>query len=80
MSIFKLNARALQSLLMLLGIALAAATSHSSAADLAPPAGLSAPSQLKPIPAFNLQTVAGGILRSDDLRGKIVIVRFWATW
>ena len=77
MSIFRLNRQALQTLLMLLGIALAAVT---SAADLALPKGLSAPSQLKPMPAFNLPTAAGGTLRSDDLRGKVVIARFWATW
>jgi thiol-disulfide isomerase/thioredoxin len=31
-------------------------------------------------PEFDLQKVSGGSLRSADLRGKVVIVDFWATW
>jgi hypothetical protein len=53
----------------------------AAAADLPPlPGGLSAPSTPIRAPSFNLQTAAGGTLRSDDLRGKVVIARFWATW
>jgi len=31
-------------------------------------------------PEFELERVAGGTLNSADLRGKVVIVDFWATW
>jgi thiol-disulfide isomerase/thioredoxin len=34
----------------------------------------------KPAKAFSLEDLAGRVLRSADLRGKIVIVDFWATW
>jgi thiol-disulfide isomerase/thioredoxin len=35
---------------------------------------------LGPAPEFLLQNVAGGDLRSDDLKGKVVVIDFWATW
>ena len=31
-------------------------------------------------PEFNLENVRGGMLDSKDLKGKIVVVDFWATW
>jgi thiol-disulfide isomerase/thioredoxin len=31
-------------------------------------------------PDFTLLNVAGGTLNSADLRGKVVVVDFWATW
>ena len=73
----EIRVRALQSLLMLC----AATVLSASAAGLPPlPTGLAAPAKPTPMPAFNLQTAAGGTLRADDLRGKVVIARFWATW
>jgi hypothetical protein len=81
MSISKLRAGGLQVVMMLFGVALASSAAHSNAADRAPlPGGLSAPSTPTRAPSFNLQTAAGGTLRSDELRGKVVIARFWATW
>lgn len=31
-------------------------------------------------PDFELENVAGGILKSNDLKGKVTVVDFWATW
>src|SRR5262245_39195485 len=31
-------------------------------------------------PEFNLQRIAGGNLSSQDLKGKIAVIDFWATW
>ena len=51
------------------------------AVDLPPlPAGLTAPSKATHMPAFNLPTATGGTVRAEELRGKIVIARIWATW
>ena len=33
-----------------------------------------------PAPQFELPDVAGGSLSLDSLKGKVVIVDFWATW
>lgn len=65
---------------VLFGVALASAVIHAAAAQLAPPAGLTAPAKPTRLPAFNLPMVAGGAVRSDDLHGKVIIARFWATW
>jgi thiol-disulfide isomerase/thioredoxin len=35
---------------------------------------------LKKAPEFSLKNVMGGELKSDDLKGKVVVVDFWATW
>jgi peroxiredoxin len=32
------------------------------------------------MPAFELTDIEGNVVRSDDLRGKVVLVNFWATW
>jgi len=31
-------------------------------------------------PDFALQDVSGGVVRLSDLRGKVVLLEFWATW
>jgi hypothetical protein len=81
MSIADFHRGAWRGLLMLLGSALAPGTMSAAAVVLPPlPGGLSAPSTPTRAPSFNLQTAAGGTLRSEDLRGKVVIARFWATW
>src|SRR5262249_59298155 len=33
-----------------------------------------------PAPDFDLENVAGGKTKSADLKGKVLIVDFWATW
>ena len=74
-------AGALWGLLIVCAAMLAPGMLAANAAELPPlPAGLATPSTPTHTPAFNLQTAAGGTLRADDLRGKVVIARFWATW
>jgi cytochrome c biogenesis protein CcmG, thiol:disulfide interchange protein DsbE len=33
-----------------------------------------------PAPDFDLENIAGGKLKSADLKGKVAVVDFWATW
>jgi thiol-disulfide isomerase/thioredoxin len=33
-----------------------------------------------PLPAFDLTTLDGRHITSDDLKGKVVLMNFWATW
>jgi thiol-disulfide isomerase/thioredoxin len=33
-----------------------------------------------PLPALSMQDLEGRTITSDDLRGKVVLVNFWATW
>jgi len=44
------------------------------------PKGLVAPEQRKSLPAFSLPDINGGIVRSGDFSGNVLILRFWATW
>jgi cytochrome oxidase Cu insertion factor (SCO1/SenC/PrrC family) len=36
--------------------------------------------QQRPAPAFTLPDHQGHAIRLADLRGKVVVVRFWVTW
>ena len=53
---------------------------QSLAAEPVLPAGLAAPTQPIFLPAFDLPDAHGTTVRSADLQGKVVVVRFWATW
>jgi len=65
----------------LAAIALAALAFSAAAAELPPlPAGLTAVAKPVHLPAFNLATPAGGKVRADEFKGKVLIARFWATW
>lgn len=33
-----------------------------------------------PVAAFDLKTLDGGTIRSNELAGKVVLLNFWATW
>jgi cytochrome c biogenesis protein CcmG, thiol:disulfide interchange protein DsbE len=43
-------------------------------------AAVSTPQQKSMAPEFELERVAGGTLKSADLKGKVAVVDFWATW
>jgi len=45
-----------------------------------PPEGLTAPSPATSMPVFELPDANGETVHSADLQGKVVVVRFWATW
>lgn len=65
----------------LAAIALASLAFSAAAAELpALPAGLTAVAKPVHLPAFNLATSAGGKVRADEFKGKVLIARFWATW
>lgn len=44
------------------------------------PEDLAAPGQSRSMPAFELPDANGATVRSADLQGQVVVVRFWATW
>jgi len=53
----------------------------ATAADLpAFPTGLSAPPKPLSMPAFELPTATGALVRSSALRGQVLLVRYWASW
>jgi cytochrome oxidase Cu insertion factor (SCO1/SenC/PrrC family) len=44
------------------------------------PEGLAAPGQSMSMPVFELPDASGATVRSADLQGKVIVVRFWASW
>lgn len=63
-------------------ILLAAQQSGVLTPEDAPPMSLQsgAPSIGKPAIDFELQTLSGETIRLSDMRGKVVLLNFWATW
>ena len=41
---------------------------------------LTAPPQPTKVPEFDFVNLQGGALKSSELKGKVIIIRFWATW
>lgn len=81
MSSFRFLRWAYQGLLLLFCGGLAWGVLPAMAADSPPlPEGLSAPRQPVHMPTFSLPGINGAAVRAGDLRGKVVIIRFWASW
>ncbi|HLF84589.1 MAG TPA: TlpA family protein disulfide reductase, partial [Blastocatellia bacterium] len=56
------------------------ALAKSIADPNAPVADAASGSPPQPTPAVSLNLLNGGVLRLESLRGKVVLVDFWATW
>jgi len=68
-------------LFLLLGILLTLSPLSTHAAGSPTlPEGLAASDLSTSMPAFELPDANGEAFRSADLQGKVVVVRFWATW
>jgi len=61
-----------------------APTPPATSRTVSPPAGVPADanpsSEFKPAPDFTLPKLGGGTVQLSSLRGKVVLVDFWATW
>jgi cytochrome oxidase Cu insertion factor (SCO1/SenC/PrrC family) len=68
--------RSLATLALLVGLTVGSATSET----LQPPMGLAEIKPAAPMPAFHLPGLSGTTFDSSALQGKVVVVRFWATW
>jgi cytochrome oxidase Cu insertion factor (SCO1/SenC/PrrC family) len=68
-------------LLLLLGGCLTLSPLSLHAAEQPnPPEGLATPSPSTAMPVFEIPDANGETVRSAALQGKVVVVRFWATW
>jgi cytochrome oxidase Cu insertion factor (SCO1/SenC/PrrC family) len=39
-----------------------------------------APPQPIKVPQFDFTNLHGGTLKSSEMKGKVIVIRFWATW
>lgn len=66
----------------MLGAVLIAASTPAAAQQgpfRGPTALTVAPSPAK-LPDFEFANLNGGTLRSAEMKGKVIVIRFWATW
>ena len=56
------------------GVAHAAEGPFPNATVMAPPP------QATRMPEFEFANLNGGVLKSSEMKGKVIIIRFWATW
>ncbi len=66
--------------LTLAALLMAAAMVQAADAPPLPPAVLAPPSQPTKMPDFEFANLQGGTLKSSDMKGKVIVIRFWATW
>ena len=66
----------------LFGFTFVACTSYTPSEEPTETSSLDAEAveELKEAPEFNLTSFDGGTINSQDLKGKVVVVDFWATW
>lgn len=84
MNVFRLNLCLASALLFVFGGAGCArgkdTPPQASAAASASAPTVAALPKLGPAPAWELQDVDGKVVRSEQFKGKVVVVDFWATW
>jgi len=66
-----------KALVLLVVLSLAGCTANQPGATATGP---NSSAQKSMAPDFELENVAGGTLKSEDLKGKVTVVDFWATW
>jgi peroxiredoxin len=69
-----------RALLASLGVALALAAAGCSRTESAGPEGAGAAAEVKAAPSFTLPDLDGNPVSLAALRGKTVVIDFWATW
>lgn len=65
---------------MTLCVAGSVTVAHAEEAPTLPPAVMTPPPEPTKMPDFEFANLQGGTLKSADLKGKVVVIRFWATW
>ena len=65
---------------MTVGLTLGLMAIDARGDQAAPPQGLIAVDSSVSMPEFSLPSLNGAMVDSAGLQGKVVVVRFWATW
>jgi cytochrome oxidase Cu insertion factor (SCO1/SenC/PrrC family) len=57
-----------------------AVAAHAAEGLFPAPTVMAPPPQPTKLPDFEFTNLQGGTLKSSEMKGKVVIIRFWATW
>ncbi len=63
-----------------LGAAVCVGVAHAADGLFAHPTVMAPPPQPTKMPPFDFANLHGGTLKSLEMKGKVIIIRFWATW
>ena len=63
-----------------LGVAACFAAAHAAEGLFPSPTVLAAPPKPTTMPVFDFANLHGGALKSSEMKGKVIVIRFWATW
>jgi cytochrome oxidase Cu insertion factor (SCO1/SenC/PrrC family) len=63
-----------------LGAAVCVGVAHAAEGLFPNPTVLAPPAQATKLPPFDFANLHGGALKSSEMKGKVIIIRFWATW
>ena len=63
-----------------LGAAACFGVAHAAEGLFPNPTVMAAPSKPTALPEFDFANLHGGALKSSELKGKVIVIRFWATW
>lgn len=63
-----------------LAVTVCFAVAHAAEGLFTTPTIMAPPPQPTKLPLFEFANLHGGTLKSSEMKGKVIIIRFWATW
>ena len=78
--IFNKSCTLLWLLVVALGACACFAVAHAAEGPFPNATVMSAPPQATKMPEFDFANLHGGTLTSAEMKGKVIVIRFWATW
>jgi thiol-disulfide isomerase/thioredoxin len=67
-------------MMLLLSLTSCTFTMPEATTDDVSDSGVTSTANLQSAPDFDLASLTGGMLSSEELKGKVLVVDFWATW
>ncbi len=67
-------------LILALGAVACFSVAHAAEGLFPNPTVLAPPAKPTKMPDFDFANLHGGALKSSELKGKVIVIRFWATW
>ena len=78
--LLKRNCLYLWLFIVALGAAACFGVAHAAEGLFPTPTVMAPPPQPTKMPDFEFANLQGGTLKSSEMKGKVIVIRFWATW